>query len=99
MHIHLPLQHIGLGQNRNSCEFDLHFSRCPPSEDRLVVRRETMKTIQKNLKTLRLNEEGAASVEYAVLIGALVGSLIAGLTVWGNFLQTLWQNATNNTFR
>ena len=51
------------------------------------------------LNRLLLGEHGGTTVEYAVLVSAIVSGLIAGLGIWGNFLQTLWQNATASALR
>ncbi len=58
-----------------------------------------MKRIRTIFRQLQLGEEGATAMEYAVLVSAIVGGLIASLGIWGNFLQTLWQNATAQVFR
>tara|TARA_R110002124_G_scaffold49060_2_gene144257 strand:- start:112 stop:357 length:246 start_codon:yes stop_codon:yes gene_type:complete len=49
-----------------------------------------MKTIQKNIRAFAVEEDGVALTEYLILLGLLVGGVIATVTLAGTSLNGAW---------
>jgi pilus assembly protein Flp/PilA len=55
-------------------------------------RRRTMTKIFGALKKFGKNEEGAALIEYTVLLGILLVAVIVSITFVGGWINTQWTN-------